>query len=726
MDFYFGTEDMMMALEQSDEVTLAKLDELREPVLTAERVNYLSRAIAMRGPKVLEAMLDKFPTEEYAGFVQIPKFKAEGAGSLLLLCAMLDRPKHAKILLDRGYDPNGAGLELADFLDEQGKYWTGATPKYGKNVACFANFVSIDCDDNSTLGISCATPLAAAIFMGSLETAKLLLEHPGTWKTESSSVCRSVAMALEGITDRYIGGERCKMQAEILRLMLYPQMKTLPPKEQILRENYLHPVSFVDICSANTLALQLESGLCTETDGRMLLDKLDGRKRYEHRLSERGMSTKLLLIKKYYPMLCRGSRAKGIFLEKLFRQYMLGEPYQGLLKAWKQLSGTDRDLTWIAGNLWNPNIKLKPFLDMLGEGGKLTMDADAFGRWYGGKSSAMNELLKRVDFRRSDDGKLSGVMRRLLGTEDLRLMEQAAKNGVFTREDPKMLMDYMVQTGNMSSGARSLVLIHAKNQRPENEPEQDWRDADRWMNWTEHWGISEEENNEQLRIVQSPDRSRDEYLKAMSQIRKFMNQEVFPQDMPVGKQEYPDMKTDSLLGIACCSESTEPLAILLEKMPHMLYDTIRASWNDKFFRGSALSFCAAMGKTEHIKLLLEKGCDPNEIGSGHECRFFARRKDFSDESIMLTPLLTAVLFGEEEAARVLMEQGASCDLSKKAQLKVLFMGSAESFALAKKLSLPGVESISIDDLAGIRISTAPNGSRTKFWEEIKTGSCVQA
>ena len=87
---------------------------------------------------------------------------------------------------------------------------------------------------------------------------------------------------------------------------------------------------------------------------------------------------KLLLIRKFFPNLCREPWATGVFLGEILRRSRKEMPHRTLLRVWKQLCGRERDLTWAGPGLWKLGRKeLRRFLEETGEGGTLLLDGDA-------------------------------------------------------------------------------------------------------------------------------------------------------------------------------------------------------------------------------------------------------------------------------------------------------------------------------------------------------------
>jgi hypothetical protein len=158
------------------------------------------------------------------------------------------------------------------------------------------------------------------------------------------------------------------------------------------------------------------------------------------------------------------------------------------------------------------------------------------------------------------------------------------------------------------------------------------------------------------------------------------------------------------------------MELVLEYLPRGRLETVKVSWGwQAFFRGTPLALSAAMGRTEQVRLLLESGLDPNETGRGDLSRFCVRKHSFAEEGVPLTPLLAAILFGQEETARLLLSAGAVCDFSRPAHLRVLRQGSAACLELAARLPGVGFEKIPEKTLRDLRLAVFRERKRAAFW-----------
>ena len=103
----------------------------------------------------------------------------------------------------------------------------------------------------------------------------------------------------------------------------------------------------------------------------------------------------------------------------------------------------------------------------------------------------------------------------------------------------------------------------------------------------------------------------------------------------------------------------------------------------------ALVLAAATGQVEHLRILLNTGLDPDETGRG----LVSSLRWFGNGLIPVTSVMAAIYYGEEEAARLLLDAGAVCDFSRPACRKLLEHGNARTLELAEKLPGTGFEAI---------------------------------
>ena len=713
-------EALLEALSRNDEMGAAEiLKELRGPV--SER----GTPFCLRGglnctPELFRQVLEHCAPGEYSesytigmgdGFVQ-------GRGSMLLLAAVKDRPRHARLLLEHGYDCNSAGVGFDWNLQRMRTAYQDTVPTYAQYCGACGNRLELrDWAERCTWSVSCATPLAAALLFGSLQTGEVLLNCSGVWKKESSAVCRAAVMVLEGVGCSLMSEDRQAARMELLRQIFCPERECLPDRDVFLRTHDLQPVCCVDFCSVRTLRCQLESGLCGEKDTQRMLELQSGDHEPEEPFFDSARSGKLLLLKRYFPVLCHQSWAAGVFLGEVLLRCRYGRPCRTLLRAWKQLCGRERDLTWGGQRLWQLDHKvLRRFLQEAGEGGTLVLDGDAVPPGY--DPACLAELLDRVRFRQRGGAGISGLLQVLMETGDLRLLRRAAMRGVLAGEDPAALMAYLMRTPQIQQHVRAAVLAYAERKPAEVESE-DWQDPRRWVYWKDWLALDEAGFQENLDAVLHRKPSPEECLWRMFRLWQYQKQKNASIKFPVGDSRYPALQTDSLCGIACCAEGGQAMALMMECLPRELLETVNASWGwQLYFRGTPLALAAALGRTEQVRLLLESGLHPDETGRGDASRFFVQR-NFLEDGVPVTPLLAAILFGQEETARLLLDAGAVCDFSRPAHLRVLQQGSAASLDLAARLPGVGFGKIPEQEQETLRFAVSRGGARGAFWACLK-------
>ena len=198
--------------------------------------------------------------------------------------------------------------------------------------------------------------------------------------------------------------------------------------------------------------------------------------------------------------------------------------------------------------------------------------------------------------------------------------------------------------------------------------------------------------------------------------------------LPVSSTRYPTLETFSPWGVACCAENDRFMRFLLKHMPDGLQEEVRVcwragnTWNDLLcFRGTPLALSAALGHTEQVRLLLDRGLDPDETGQGNLARFFVRR-GFVEDGFLVTPVLAAILLGQEETARMLLDAGAVCDFSRPSHLRVLRQGSEETLRLAGRLPGVGFRELPEAEREALRLAVTKDRRRREFWANLEKGT----
>jgi ankyrin repeat protein len=317
-------------------------------------------------------------------------------------------------------------------------------------------------------------------------------------------------------------------------------------------------------------------------------------------------------------------------------------------------------------------------------------------------------------------------MQHLLNINDLRVLRQAATQGLLEREDPRELMELLLELNNGNQDLRAVALTFARNHANPEEAKADWRNPRRWRQWCLWELLSDEDAEKLLHTMLYGKMTREVCMRTMFRMHQYLTRGVFAPDINLNHPAYPTMQADAMVDFACCAESGQMMELLMAHLPEKLQNVVRANWEERFFfRGSPLVLAAAMGRTEQVKLLLDSGVHPDEEGLGDVSCFFTRQFDFIETGFHVTPVLSAILFGQEETAKLLLERGAYCDFRCPEHRAVLIKGSAESLRLAETLSDVGFEMIPTQELEALRIMTSGQGERALFWNSLRQRSVCQ-
>ena len=291
-------------------------------------------------------------------------------GTLLTLAAGMNRPKHAALLLQRGYDCNSNSIASANAISDFLPAWfcsRVSNDDFGGLTGSVLQYYRLDKRGRSRLlmSLDCCTPLAAAMVRGSLEVTELLLAQPGILTLESSAVCQAAVLCMNGTP----------AQRQCVQRVFH-----LDDAASLLRERPLNPVTFAHFCSLAQLRDWLNSPFSSPESARAILRSWQ--KKHPRRCL-RAPEAKLLLLAKAYPDLCREGWATGLFLQAYLSLSSPRRPYSRLLRCWKQLCGTQRDLSWADAQLaaFEPQA-LRRTLMLLGEGGTLCANAESLSSDY--------------------------------------------------------------------------------------------------------------------------------------------------------------------------------------------------------------------------------------------------------------------------------------------------------------------------------------------------------
>lgn len=648
-------------------------------------------------PELFRKIITKCPYTEHSGRMEwklTEQITVTAKGTLLTLAAALNRPEHVKVLLEAGYDPNSASLEsvaafqLGDFSAEGGAAVCGGRGAESGNKLSFRGRLEGE--------ILCATPLAAAVACGSLDAAKVLLRRGDVWKAESAVVCRAAVFALQLFRDD-------PRQALAGMIFTGNRGKNFDV-EELVRTCDLQIRYGADICSYEMMKAQIDHGFCKNDDVRAIARQMEdtalcGRETFRARIR------KMDLLARNFPEVCSESRVAGLFLREGLRRCEQGQPYERLLRRWKQLCGEDGDLSWAALELYTlKRPKLQAVLKELSADLRLVMDTDAFGIFTCGGKGELMDLLTHVELRHNQglEG-ISALAGALLEQQDLQYLRRAAQLGAFAGEDPKEMLAYL-EKKNLQH-LRAVVLTYG-GQGQELAPPR-WKQEHRGKIWKRCWHPDRGVFNRWIEELAHGELDREECLRRL-QMMPATHLMWFPLTpnylvhmYETNHPRWQELHFSQPEGAVCGGTQTLPLQLMMEFMPEKLEKRYEVAFCDTKvlnLEGTPLVVAAALGRTELVKLLLDAGVDPDERGYGT----VSALKWFGQFNIPLTAVMAAIYYGEEETARLLIERGAACDLTAPAFRTVLARGDEKTLEVASRIPGIGFEQLDAQFLENIR------------------------
>lgn len=609
-------------------------------------------------PALFSAVLERCAPRELIGSAS---WRAEDGGplyaargSILLLAAAMNKPKHMRCLLERGWDANGASYAVAQALCETGFTLSGYLPASGGLGGSYIRF------DERPLPDACrdvgrgpgymesCTPLAAALRCGSEDAVRLLMEQPGIRTLASSAVCRAAVRALH---DPSGTRQRC------LRLV-FPALAPVPDAElpdALLRGYPLELAAAAECGTPEEFALRLSGPACTERQLRDALVVLaDGCAGDE--------AAKLEILLAHKPSLAQEIRNCAL---KLCLDNPAAGARNGTLELWKRLCGKRRDISRNAGSwlaiLRNP-AALRGVLRELGAGGTLCCAAES--RWLLGLTSAesIRAMLEYVRFYRTVPEGLGISTMRLLGQNELRLFRAAVKRGALDSEPRDELLACAAQL-HLSPVLRAAILSLPPAAAPDaEEPAVPCRGGVVWQSANARSDAAE--RGARLRALWekplTPDECRNRLRAADPLCQTRQSALLINRDgtLPVSED---GLVFYSLCTAACCGRNPALLRVLLEDAAEYegQFSLCALSWSGSVgsLTGSPLCCAAAAGRVEQVQLLLECGADPNELDIPQRS-VFCTNAAAGERRQVVSPLYMARLLGHAETAELLAAHGA--------------------------------------------------------------------
>ncbi len=379
-------------------------------------------------------------------------------GTLLTLAAALDRPEHAKYLIEKGYDVNGL-LPPTPGISEEEAEWEMGFDKYSFVKVSVPKTDDPKCAGGTILIREC-TPLAAAIAGASLTTAELFSKRDDVWREESPAVCCAVAYALN--PNR--GIENMPEECEIGMFQRWCAEDVFPELRQEIFSDEPHTErlpklrldAIVGICTPKLLEQQLRLWTRSEEEAHPALKNLAVESDYWMNDS-RAYKAKFLMFKQYFPAMCHEAWAAGAFLSALRRPDMQDASFtECCLGLWDDAI----DLTWVS---YLEPKKDAAFLRCL-DGRRVLLNADAFSvvRCEKEGTAELAYWINRADIEPScfTEG-VSVLSYCLITTASVKLLREP-KIQELLRHEPRDALQQALKT-TKNSTVRAAVLLACKS-----------------------------------------------------------------------------------------------------------------------------------------------------------------------------------------------------------------------------------------------------------------------
>lgn len=652
-----------------------RLRKLDKPI-HAKRAGELLSAALQCSPELFRAVLERCEPGEYAATEQ---WKLDGAfdvyvnvsGTILTLAAAMDKVRHMRVLLERGWDVNSASPASAQAMLRT--EWTDQfftpfwSPDNGFGGVAQSRLVLGQGESNfyqktvakPQWSIDCCTPLAAAIACGSVSAVRLLLRQPGVRKESSSAVCAAALAAMHGDL----------MQRECLRMAFHLRSEARDAAglgRELLAERALDLAVTAEFCTLREFNRRLNGVPCTAERARAAANTLANR-------SCKKREQKLLRLLSAYPKLGEEQTIRNHVLKLYFCGSGGLRVREELLRLWKELCGEVRDISGVwphygllngkDGAIWRKR------LSELGEGGVLRAAAESAWLSDWASKGRLSALSEHVRFYRTSHEGISQLAMQILRHGDAKFIKLMAQRGMLDGEPREELLAYAARE-NGSPALRAMLLA-----APVNRGEAEAREAmpDGGVFWCGRLERMGQEKRRawareawELPLDAAACRERIDFIKnaGFYEANPFcMTCGPFGGTLLWGEQ-MDGMGFSSLAAAACCGRNPELLRVLLDQEGADCGANTRVTlcWPpgnsfgaSESLNGSLLCAAAAAGRTEQVRLLLDRGFDPNEAEM--TWRSVCSNGAVFSESSVVTPLYMAMEKGHYETARLLRERG---------------------------------------------------------------------
>lgn len=642
-------EQLHMEVWRNDwEAVLRLLDGFPGTVSRKAAGECLSRAVHTAPPEVFTALLDRLPCGEYGGKWACPapwvpndsarrhcRWEVQIQGTLVMLAAAANKPEHLAALLERGHDVNSASPAAAGALLEA--HGCGII-RYGPDFVPFLPFTarpeSCLClrrrgdspEDVSPLGIEGATPLAAAVLLGSRECAQLLMEH-GAWLAESPGVSQVMFLRWREKDENH----RSVLGDVLARSREKPVLRVL-----------------VCTCSPHRLRRVLETWTYSREELSTAARRMLVAFRYQDGFWQKpkqgwkDLCHRLRLVGRACPeALC----APEVFGELLMR--CIAEGAWTLEPFLPALEGRKVDLSCLPGPLhWMGTGNGKLLMETLTSRCTCVMDRDSVPPETGPK--VLRLLMKWVTFLPPSVGEgVSSLTCAILQTGSPRLIRQTLQEGIIPPEEATEDLLLCQRQLRLPPVCRTLLLTVPRPVGPR-LPEARRLSAREMHRW----------------FTRQP--PRDVTLLLEEDWERWLCPLLYDETR-LCRVEAVGLwwKTPRIFTALCMQGQTEAAARWL---PYLSAEELRNT--DSVFcevhriYAVMTPLCAAAlaGSTETVRLLLNHGTMAAEERCGYPSLWTDRWQEDDARSVPLTPLTAALLGKHWETARLLLDHGVVCDL----------------------------------------------------------------
>lgn len=632
--------------ERNYPAAYSALRRLEKPLSGVEACQCLTHALSCT-PRLFREILERCEPGEYAWSKHRLPHPGRADlhiyvdGTILVLAAAMNRPRHMEILLEKGWDVNSTAP-----ASEQTRY---RTRSYGSDRDICCSKWNELWDGPLNWEIKHGTPLAAAIVCGSEDAVKTLLKRGGVKKLESAAVGLACVIALNGSPE----------QRACLRLALGLRSGADDPNG-MAREFFCEYMPDVDViaelCTSDEFVLRLDAAPCRPERLRAAVETLTG----ENRLLESGTAAdrdkKIFALLDRYPELEKEQGVKDRMLNAILSRILAKKPCKRLLERWKAACGGIRDLTGVESDLIDRMEQLDAnglhgvFSGLDEEKNSLLCTSSESAWFYVRRGKRFLALcLDHLKVYRTEGDGVSEVAQSLIRLGDARLLRKAAESGALRGENREEMLALMSKEKS-APALRALTLtlpgdqIGVASARPQPEDEETWR----------QWKVMD-------------DKQRAAFLRQMweeplcaEECRKRLRAYKWSREdldwLMLLYTEVDGMDIDNMTTAACCGRNPELLRVLLEEGEVDTKERIQWSWQNpcESLYCTVLCLAAAAGRTEQVRCLLDMGLDPNEDDMPVRSTY---QRDTCEATQVVTPLYIALLKGHSETAELLRQRG---------------------------------------------------------------------